>query len=113
MPQNRKNLIDLFIGNLSNAIVHEIMEKATENKEIASHYKKEVENSLKISKKYRSKINPINAVLSEKDIGYIKKKLVNKVKSKLKERILEGYENINLDLIEELVNKTLRETKIS
>ena len=113
MPQNRKKLIDLFIGNLSNVIVHEIMEEATESEEIASHYKKEVENSLGISSKYRSKINPTTAILSEKDAEYIKKKLINKVKSKLKERISDGYENIDLNLIEELANKYLKESKIS
>jgi hypothetical protein len=112
MPQNRKGLIDLFIGNLSNVIVHEIMGEATESEEIASYYKKEVENSLKISRKYRSRINPINTTLPEKDIEYIKKKLVNRVKSKLRERIFNGYKNISLNLVEKLVNKTLESTNV-
>ena len=34
MSQNRNKLIILFIGNISNAIVHEILEKAINNKEI-------------------------------------------------------------------------------
>ena len=33
MSQNRNKLIILFIGNVSNAIVHEILEKAINNKE--------------------------------------------------------------------------------
>ena len=28
MPQNRNQLIELFIGNITNAIVHRILEKA-------------------------------------------------------------------------------------
>lgn len=28
MPQNRNKLIELFIGNIVNAIVHDILEKA-------------------------------------------------------------------------------------
>ena len=31
MIQNRNKLIELFIGNLSNAVVHKILEKAIEN----------------------------------------------------------------------------------
>ena len=51
MPQNRKRLIELFIGNLSNAIVHQICLEATDKKEIAFKYKKELETSFKELKK--------------------------------------------------------------
>ena len=111
MPQNRRKLIDLLIGNLSNVIIHEIMEKSTKNREVASHYKKEAENSLMLSKRYRSKINPINTIFSKNDISYIKNKIANKVKSELRKRISQGYENIDLNLIEELANKYLKESK--
>ncbi len=40
MVQNRNKLIDLFIGNISNSIVHKILEKAIDNKEIASKYER-------------------------------------------------------------------------
>ena len=38
MVQNRKKLIELFVGNISNAVVHEILEKATNDEEISSKY---------------------------------------------------------------------------
>ena len=42
MPQNRNKLIDLFIGNISTAITHEILIEAIKDnsKEIADHYQK-------------------------------------------------------------------------
>lgn len=75
--------------------------------------KKEAENSLNISKKYRTKINPKNYPLQGKDITYIRDRLINKVKSKLKERISEGYKNINLNLIEDLVSEQLKKLNIN
>lgn len=109
MVQNRKKLIDLFIGNVSNFIIHEILEKAIDNKELSNRYNKELLNSLKIAKNYREKINPIKNILPDKDIRYIKKRLTNKVKSELRIRIKKGYQNINLNLVEELVDKALKE----
>jgi hypothetical protein len=32
MTKNRKKLIELFIGNLSNSVVHEILERAANEK---------------------------------------------------------------------------------
>ncbi|MEK6952604.1 MAG: hypothetical protein AABX29_06325 [Nanoarchaeota archaeon] len=112
MPQNRKKLIELFIGNLSNVIVHQISLAATDKDEIASKYKKELETSLSISKKYREKINPKNYTLPEKDIGYIKTQVSNKTISELRKRISQGYKNIDLSLINELVDKALKDTNI-
>lgn len=60
MPQNRNKLIDLFIGNISIAVIHEILIEAIKSKEIADYYQKEAENAINISKKYREKINPVN-----------------------------------------------------
>ena len=70
---NRSKLIDKFIGNLSNAIIHKILEKAIDDREIASKYEKELTTSFKIAKKYREKINPIDTPLPDKDIGYAEK----------------------------------------
>ena len=112
MAQNRNKLIDLFIENISNSIIHEILEKAINNKEVSDKYTKELNLSLKIAKKYREKINPINTAFPEKDIEYIKSKIINKVRSKLMQRISEGYENINLNLVEKLVDKALEQTNI-
>lgn len=112
MPQNRNKLIELFIGNISNSIIHKILEKAVDDKDIADRYGKELTTSLEIAKKYRAKINPADMSLPGKDIEYIKNRLINKVKSELMVRISKGYSNINPDLAEELVDKALEEMKV-
>ena len=114
MPQNRKKLIELFIGNLSNAIIHEILIEAIKDKskEIASYYQKEIENAVKISKKYREKINPKNKPILNKDLSRLKTKILNKVKTELKIRISKGYKNIDLTLADELMNKMLKDIGI-
>ena len=112
MPQNRKKMLDLFIGNISSAISHEILMISTENKELASRYKKERDNLIVISEKYRHNINPISDILPDKDIEYIKSKVKNKIKSELSSRIKKGYRNINLNIIEELIEKYLRAVKV-
>ena len=109
MVQNRNKLIDLFIGNISNSITHKILEKAIDNKEIASKYERELNISWKIAKKYREKINPLNRALQSKDVVYIKAQIVNKVRAELLMRISKGYRGINLDFVKELVDKALRD----
>ena len=95
MVQNRKRLIDLFIGNISNSIIHKILEKAINDEKISNRYNKELLTSMEIAKKYREKINPNNKHLPCKDINYIKTKIKNKVRAELKIRISKGYENID------------------
>ena len=112
MTQNRNNFIEVFIGNISNAIVHEILEKSIKQDFLVDKYRKELLNSLEIAKRYRDKINPTNKELPNKDIIYIRGKIINRVKSELLTRINKGYQNIDLSLIETLVNKTLINTKI-
>lgn len=110
---NRNKLIELFISNLSTAIVHQILEIAiTDRQEISEKYNKEVKNSWEIANRYREKINPINKNLPGKDIEEIKRKVINRVKTELKLRIEKGYENINISLAEEFVKKSLRELRI-
>jgi len=46
MPQNRNQLIELFIGNITNAIVHRILERAIDKEEIADKYRKELVKNL-------------------------------------------------------------------
>jgi len=111
MPQNRNKLIELFISNLTNSIIHEILEKATKQDELIRHYNLELLNSLNIAKKYREKINP-STELPYKDIIYIRNKVINKVRNELRLRISKGYTNIHLDLIEPLIGKYLKETKV-
>jgi len=112
MPLNRNKLIELFISNLTNSIVHEILEKATNQDELTEKYDKELLNSLDIAKKYRDKINPTTSQLPYEDTTYIKNKIINKVRNELRLRISKGYTNINISLIEPLTDKYLKELKI-
>ncbi|MFH1592447.1 MAG: hypothetical protein ABIB47_03720 [Candidatus Woesearchaeota archaeon] len=112
MVHNRNKLIDLFVGNISNSIVHKILEKAIDTEEIGRRYDKEAITSREIARKYRGKINPIGTRLPEKDIEYIRNKIVNKVRAELGLRISKGYRNIDLDLIEGLVDDTLKNMKV-
>ena len=113
MDQNRNKLIELFIGNMSNAILHKILEKAITDTDIVDRYNKEIKNSFEIAKQYRDKINPLNISFPEKDINYIKNKIIRKVKAELQIRISKGYKNINLDIVEQIMNELLKETKIT
>ena len=112
MTQNRNKLIDLFIGNISNSVVHEILEKAIDNEEISKRYEKESATSFEIAKRYREKINPVNLSLPRNNIEYIKTKINNKVRVELIIRISKGYKGINLDLIDGIIDKHLRKMKI-
>ena len=112
MTQNRNKLIDLFISNISNTIVHKILEKAIDDENIRDHYTSELQISLNISKKYREKINPINTKLPDKDLNFIKDKITKRVKSELQSRISQGYENINLNLIDIVIEDFLKQLNI-
>lgn len=109
---NRNKLIELFIGHASNVIVHKVLGKAADNLDIYSRYEKEVQNSLKEALRYRNNINPTNGGLNEKDVNYIKNKIIRNAKSELNSRIDKGYKNIKLALIEIIVEEFLRQSKI-
>jgi|SRR3989344_3293384 len=109
---NRNRLLNLFISNLSNVIVHKILEKAIDKPEIAEVYSKEIKNSLDIAKKYREKINPLDKILPVHDIKNVREKIIRKVKAELNLRISKGYTNINLSLVEEFVDNILKELKV-
>ena len=91
---------------------NKILEKAINNEEIINKYIKEQNISLEIAKKYRKKINPAKTILSDKDVAYIRNKIVNKVKAELILRISKGYKNINLGLIESMIDKVLKDVNI-
>lgn len=112
MSQNRNKLISLFIGNISNAVVHKILEKAIEEEDIRKNYDKELLISLDVAKRYRAKINPKNSCLPEKDIKYIKEMVIKKANAELNLRISKGYENIDLGLVEGIADELLSETKV-
>ena len=69
--------------------------------------------SFEIAKRYREKINPTNRLLRDKDAGYIKNKIINEVRAELNIRISKGYKNIDLNLIEKLIDKALKNTNIA
>ena len=109
---NRNKLIEVLISNLTNAVVHQILELAIDKQEISERYNKEVKNSREIAKRYREKINPVNKSLPGRDIEEIKRKVINRVKTELNLRIEKGYENIDISLAEEFVEKSLKELKV-
>ncbi|MBI2657303.1 hypothetical protein HYX08_01260 [Candidatus Woesearchaeota archaeon] len=111
MAHNRKKLIDLFVGNMSNAILHRILEKAVEDEVIRKYYDKEFLNSLEIAKNYREKINPVHSAL--KEASQIKEVIIKKVTNELKIRISKGYKNIDLNLVEPTASNTLSELKVT
>lgn len=113
MVQNRNKLIELFVGNISNSIVHDILERSVSEEIVAHKYRKELITSLGVAKKYREKINPTNRPLPIRDIAYIRTKIINKVKTELMTRILKGYKNIDLPLIDNLVDKALKDANIT
>ena len=113
MAQNRNKLIGLFIGNISNSVVHKVLEMAAAEEELANKYNKELTTSFEIAKKYREKINPASAPLPENDISHIRNKITSKVISELKLRISKGYENIDLDLVEEFVDEKLKDANVA
>lgn len=110
MALNRKKLIKLFIGNISNAVLHKILEKAVEDDIIRKYYDKEFLNSLDIGKSYREKINPAGDKLPES--SEIKDAIIKKVNNELKLRVSKGYKNINLNLIGPAVNQILAQLKV-
>lgn len=111
MVLNRKKLIGLFIGNISNAILHRILEKAIKDEVIRRYYDKEFLNSFEIAKKYRKKINPVDNKLP--DSSEIKDIIIKKVNNELKIRISKGYKNIDLSLVESITNMILFELKVN
>ena len=112
MVQNRNKLIELFIGNISNAIVHEILGKAINDDNVRNHYDIEQKVSFDKARSYREKINPVNVVLPDKDIDYIKDKIIRKVKLELQLRASKGYENINFDLVEITAENALKDMDV-
>ena len=112
MTQNRNKLIELFIGNIANAILHKILEKAISDEGLLNYYKKEEITSRNVAVIYRGKINPKDSSLPEMDIDYIKEKVKKKVYAELMIRISKGYREINLDLIDQYLEELLNETKV-
>ena len=105
---NRNRLLDLFVSNLATVVVHKVLERAIDQPEITERYYKEVKNSWEIAKNYGAKINPINKALPAHDIAELRTKIITKVKAELNLRIAKGYTNIDISLVEEFVDDSLK-----
>ncbi len=112
MVQNRNKLIELFVGNIANAVLHKVLESAIQDEGLSDYYKKEQTTSRNIAITYREKINPVDANLPEKDVKYIREKVKKKVYAELMLRISKGYKGINLDLMDKYLEELLIETRI-
>jgi len=110
MTQNRSKLIELFIGNVVNVVVHRILEKAVFDfgkAELGEKYRNDTLNSFEIARRYREKINPIGSVLP--DASEVREKIIRRVRAELELRISKGYSGINLDSFESEVDRVLGE----
>jgi|SRR3989338_8893986 len=113
MTQNRNKLIELLIGNLVNSVLHSILEKAINDRGLSKRYAQELLTSFSLAQRYREKINPVHSALPYQDIAYIGTKIIRKVKAELEQRKAKGYENLDISLVEGLVERRLKEMKIT
>jgi len=109
MVQNRNALLDLFIGNISNAIVHKILEEAIDVEDIAKRYEKELMTSFTAA----MKLHPVSVSLPQKDQEYVRKKILQKVNSELHVRISHGYTHISLKKVPEMMEIFLRKAQVT
>ncbi len=112
MSQNRNKILQLLIGNLVNLLVHRALEQSAMEEILRNHYHKESSTSFEVAKKYREKINPLQKELPDKDINKIKEEVLRRAKNELKLRISKGYEGIDLNLTELILEKILKELSI-
>ncbi|MFA5887782.1 MAG: hypothetical protein WC852_03670 [Candidatus Nanoarchaeia archaeon] len=108
MP-NKSKLVRIFIGNIANAVVHEVLENAIEEQSLRSHYGKEMQNSFSLAKKYREKLNPSDKPLPES--AEIKEKIVQKATQELNIRIKKGYTGIDVASADKIAEKLLKKLK--
>ena len=112
MPHNRNKLIVLLIGNHSNTVIHRVLEASVKEDILREHYDKESLVSFNVAKKYREMINPVQRYFSDEDVGEIRKQINRRVKKELELRISKGYEGINLNLIEQILEEGLEELNV-
>lgn len=108
MSQNRPDLIKRFIGVASNIITHRALIKAELEENLRDYYAKEIERDIGIALKYRSRINPAERLLPQKDSKEIRENILLKVKAELLKRIDKCY-NVDLTKIDEEIDKFLKE----
>ncbi len=112
MTQNRKKLLDHFIGNAVMVIVHRVLMASTEKDYLKVKYGKEALNSFTKAQGYREKIHP-KGFFSDSESREMHEALVHKVKLDLQRRVNEGYSGINPSLVKPLVETFLKEMNIT
>lgn len=112
MNHNRNKLITLFIGNLANVVVHQVLENSVKEEILRKYYDKESLHSLEIAKRYRDQINPLQRALPDIDAGEIKAEVQKRARNELLLRISKGYRGIELDSIELVLEKLLKELNV-
>lgn len=113
MVQNKPKLVNLFVSNVANAVVHQILEEAIADDNLRGYYDKELYNSILIAKKYREKINPIDKPLPLKNLQDIRIKITKKVNIELNLRIKRGYTNLDLKKVGAITDKILNKLNVS
>ncbi len=68
--------------------------------------------SFLVAKRYREKINPTQGCLPDKDVEIIKAEVSKKATKELKQRIVKGYEGIDLNRVENVLEELLRELMV-
>ena len=102
----------LLIGNLTNVVVHRVLEKSVKEEILRNHYDKESLVSLEVAKRYRDQINPIERALPDIDVKEIEEGIMKRARSELQLRISRGYQRIQLDTIKAILKQVLQELKI-
>ena len=108
--QNKSKLVRIFIGNIANAVVHEVLENAIEEQSLRSHYGTEMQNSFLLAKRYREKLNPADKPLPESI--EIREKIVKKATQELNIRIKKGFTGIDMDSTNKITEKLLKKLKV-
>lgn len=112
MSHNRNQLITLLIGNLTNAVVHQVLEKSVKEEIIRKYYDKESLHSVEIAKRYREQINPLQRALLDIDAEEIKAEVQKRARNELLLRISKGYRGIELNDVEPVLEKLLQKLNI-
>ncbi len=112
MVHNRNKLLILLIGNLTNVVVHKVLEEATKEEILRKYYDKESLVSYEVAKRYREQINPFPRCLSEEDADEIKEEVIRRARQELQARISKGYQGIDLTLIEPVLQRLMKELKM-
>jgi len=111
MTQNRNKLLDLFEGNVANAVLHIILDKCNNDENIAKKYVEEWKISLEVARRYRRKINPAHTIFQKSEGEELKRSIISRVRAEVLFRISKGY-TIDSSLIDVSADDVLRELNV-